>query len=128
MRYFDISGVRPEPGDPKTVTGRTTLRRMIGVSEHPGANVYRVEFEPRARTDWHLHTGPQLLLVVEGVCRFQKWGAAVQEARAGDLVSIGADEKHWHGAAPDAPMVHYAFNLDATTKWLEKVTDEQYQP
>jgi quercetin dioxygenase-like cupin family protein len=128
VKHYGVGGIEPETGDPKTFTGRTILRRMFDVTEHPSANVYRVEFSPRARTDWHLHTGPQLLLVVEGVCRFQKWGEPRQEARAGDLISIGANEKHWHGATPDAPMVHYAFNLESTTEWLEKVTDAQYEP
>ena len=35
--------------------------------------MYRVTFQPGARTAWHTHTGgPQILLVIEGSCRLQK--------------------------------------------------------
>ena len=126
MKLFQLASVSLEPGDAAHFTGQTTLTRMIGVAENPSVNVYRVVFEPRARTDWHTHSGPQLLLIVEGICRYQKWGEPVRDAAAGDLVSIAPNEKHWHGAAPDGRMVHYAFNLNAETSWMEKVSDGQY--
>ena len=51
----------------------------------------------------------------------------MREVTAGDTVSIAAGEKHWHGASPDTAMTHVAINLDATTEWLEPVTDEEYR-
>jgi quercetin dioxygenase-like cupin family protein len=126
VTLFQLTRLPLEPGDAAHFTGVSTLKRMIGVAEDPSVNVYRVEFEPRARTDWHAHSGPQLLLIVEGVCRYQKWGESVGEASVGDIVSIAPHDKHWHGAAPDRRMVHYAFNFNATTSWLEKVSDAEY--
>ena len=102
------------------------MARMDGVNASPDINVYRVTFQAGARTAWHTHTGPQLLLVVEGSCRLQKEGEAIQEVSAGGAVRIEPGERHWHGATPDAPMVHLAINIDATTAWFEHVTDEQY--
>jgi quercetin dioxygenase-like cupin family protein len=83
--------------------------------------VFRVEFEAGARTNWHAHTGVQILLITEGRGRVQKWGEAVQEVSAGDTVSIAPGEKHWHGAARDARMVHLAVNIDTATEWMEPV-------
>ena len=51
---------------------------------------------------------------------------AVQQAGVGSVVSIAPGERHWHGATSDAPATHVALNVDATTDWLEKVTDAQY--
>ena len=127
MQVFDLESFRAEPVDPANFTGDGTLVRMDGVCEEPAVNAYRVTFEPKTRTAWHTHTGTQLLLVVEGTCRFQKEGGAVQEVAAGGLVSIAPGERHWHGASPDARMVHVALNIDAATTWLEKVTDREYQ-
>ena len=90
-------------------------------SAAPHVPVFRVEFAPGARTHWHTHTGLQILLIVEGRGRVQTWGEPVREVHAGDTVSIAPGEKHWHGAARDARMVHLAVNIDATTTWMEPV-------
>ncbi len=126
MNVLHPAGLAVEPLDPTTFTGTGTLVRMVGVCQSPNINVLRVSFERRARTDWHAHSGPQLLLVIEGTCRFQRAGGPVQQVAAGGVVAIEPNEVHWHGATPDAPMTHVAVNVDAETSWLEKVTDEEY--
>src|SRR5437879_4085785 len=88
-----------------------------------------VRFEPRARTAWHTHPLGQTLHVVSGVGRVALWGGPVREIRAGDTVWIAPGEKHWHGAAPKAAMVHIAMQeaLDGShVTWMEHVTDAQY--
>ena len=53
----------------------------------------------------------------------------LQEIRPGDVVTIPAGVKHWHGAAPDTAMSHIAIQeaLDGkSADWMEKVSDEQY--
>ena len=126
MRIFRLRGQIQEPSDPNTFTGQAKLTRMTGVCDNPQVNVYRVDFKPGARTDWHTHSGPQLLLIVAGRCRFQKEGEPVQEADAGDVVCIEPDERHWHGASERSPTTHLAININARTVWLDKVNDEQY--
>jgi quercetin dioxygenase-like cupin family protein len=71
------------------------------------------------------------LIVTAGCGRVQRWGGPIEEIRPGDVVIIAPDEKHWHGAAPATAMTHIAIQetLDGrNVDWLEKVTDEQYQP
>ena len=90
----------------------------------------RVSFEPGARTAWHTHPLGQTLYVVSGIGRVQLWGGPVREIRAGDTVWIAPGEKHWHGASPNAAMVHIAMQeaLDGNhVTWLEHVSDAQYQ-
>jgi len=127
MQAFSLTGRPAEPVDPANFTGAGTLVRMDGVCERPLVNAYRVRFESRTRTHWHTHSGAQLLLVVEGTCRFQKEGEPVREIGTGGLVSIAPGERHWHGASRDAPMTHVALNIDATTTWLEVVTEPEYE-
>ena len=126
MKVFTLGALDSEPSDPNTFAGRARLTRMSDAAARPQTNVYRVAFEASARTNWHSHTGPQLLQILEGTCRFQKAGEPVQEAAAGDLISIEPGERHWHGAAPTGPMTHIAINIDAKSDWLEPVTDEEY--
>ena len=96
----------------------------------PGAGLFRVLFEPGARTNWHTHPEGQILYVLTGLGRIQKEGEGVLEIQSGDIVYIAPDEKHWHGAAPDTFMVHIAISpaleTDGATEWLEPVTDEDY--
>ena len=126
MRIRRLGDQTVEGSDPKTFTGEATLVRLNGLADNPGINAYRVAFQPRARTDWHTHSGTQLLIILDGVCRLQKDGDAVTEVTAGDVVSVGPGERHWHGASETGPMTHLAVNVASTTFWFEKVTDDEY--
>ena len=127
MRIRRLTEQTVEGSDPKTFTGEATLIRLNGLADDPGINAYRVAFQPRARTDWHTHSGIQLLIILDGVCRLQTDGGAVTEINAGDVVSIEPDERHWHGASDREPMTHLAVNVASTTSWFEKVTDDEYE-
>ena len=90
-----------------------------------------VTFEPGARTAWHTHPLGQTLIVTAGCGRVQRSGGPIEEIRPGDVVWFPPGEKHWHGAAPTTAMTHMAIqeNLDGkTVDWMEKVSDEQYNP
>jgi 4-carboxymuconolactone decarboxylase len=110
-----------EEADANTFTGRARIKRLGGADGKPGIRLYRVAFEPGARTHWHVHTGPQLLVVTEGRCAVQRWGGPIETADAGDIVHIAPGEKHWHGAGASAPAAHVAVNVDAQTTWMEPV-------
>jgi len=126
MKLFHAADHPVRPADVRHFTGSASVAHLERVVEDPPVNVYRVRFEPSARTAWHTHTGVQLLLVVEGCCRIQKAGEAIQEVAAGGAIRIEAGERHWHGATPDGPMTHLAVNIDTRTEWFEQVTDAEY--
>ena len=98
----------------------------------PGAGLFRVLFEPGARTNWHTHPEGQVLFVVTGAGRAGTEGGPVEEIEAGDVVFFAPSERHWHGAGPDTFMVHIAItpaiSTDGGTDWLEPVADEEYSP
>ena len=95
-----------------------------------GVGVFRVLFEPGARTNWHTHPEGQILYVVTGEGRAQQEGEPVVEIGPGDIVYFAPGEKHWHGAGLDTFMVHVAINpaniTSGGTDWMEPVTDEEY--
>ena len=46
-----------------------------------------------------------------------------------ELMTVPANVKHWHGAAPDSWFSHLAVEVDGvetSNEWLESVTDEEY--
>jgi len=96
--------------------------------ESPDIAVTRRRFDPAARTAWHSHPMGQLLLVQQGRLRMQKKGQAIKEVGPGESDFTGANVVHWHGAAADVPLVHVAVNMGGgPTRWLEKVTDQEYR-
>ena len=126
MEFFHAADDPPRPADVAHFTGAATVAQIHGLCTQPSVNLYRVTFQPSARTAWHSHTGVQVLLVIEGCCRVQKAGAPIQDVVAGGVVRIEPGERHWHGATPDSAMTHIALNFNATTAWFEKVSDREY--
>jgi quercetin dioxygenase-like cupin family protein len=124
-------GSRPtRRGPPDSFTGTVWQDPII---ETPAPAILRsglVRFEPGARTHWHTHPLGQTLAVLSGLGRVQSFGGKVREIRAGDVVWIPPNEKHWHGAGPNTLMVHVAMQeaLDGKhVTWMEPVNDEQYK-
>ncbi len=94
---------------------------------HGGAYV---TFEPQARTNWHSHPAGQHIIVTSGVGYYQEWGKPIQVIKAGDVVWVPINVKHWHGASKDIAMTHLVVtgaNQDGkNVDWLEAVSDKQY--
>ena len=98
----------------------------VAIQPTEGTNMSRIRFEAGARTNWHVHTAPQILLIEEGRGRWQEQGDAVKELPMGQPVLTKANLPHWHGAAPDQAAVQfsvYAGKLD----WQKPVTDAEYK-
>lgn len=95
--------VRPGPGE--NFTGDVWIEILFDPS-HAGGGF--VTFAAGSRTAWHAHPGGQTLVVTAGTGRVQRWDGALEEIRAGDVVTIPPGQKHWHGASPRAPMTHLA--------------------
>ena len=115
----------------KYFTGTTYLTRLSENDTTWNSSIANVTFEPGARTNWHKHSGGQILLVTAGEGRYQEKGQPVRILHKGDFVRIPLNVEHWHGAAPDSWFAHISIetNLpDNETTWLEPVTDEEYNP
>jgi quercetin dioxygenase-like cupin family protein len=128
MKVFRSSDAESIPTGPTSFTGRVRSRKLAADESTPShVHAYHVEFDTGARTHWHTHSGAQWLFVLDGRIRVQKWGETAHEVAAGDAVMIDPGAKHWHGAAPGARGTHLAVNVNATTEWLEPVSDKDYQ-
>lgn len=113
----------------KFFTGQTYLTMLNSNDPVFNAPVGNVTFEPGARTNWHRHSGGQILLVLAGEGRYQERGKAVQVLHKGDVVRIAPDIEHWHGAAPASWFTHISIETNAPQNqvtWLEEVTETEY--
>ena len=92
-----------------------------------------VTFEPKCRNNWHIHHatsgGGQILLCVDGRGWYREEGKPAVELHPGDVITIPANVKHWHGAAKDNWFSHIAVECpgeNTKTEWCEAVSDEEY--
>src|SRR5215210_5918406 len=129
MRIVTHNDTRTRPGPAKWFTGAVGMEASPA-GPSPDAGVFRVFFEPGARTNWHAHPEGQILFVLTGTCRVAREGKPPVDVETGGVVYFAPGERHWHGANPDSYMVHAAVNpaadSDGGTDWLDPVTDEQY--
>ena len=95
--------------------------------------VANVTFEPGCRNNWHIHHakkgGGQLLLCVDGEGWYQEEGKPAQSLKPGDVVTIPAEVKHWHGAKKGSWFSHLAIEVpgeETSNEWMEAVDDEAY--
>jgi quercetin dioxygenase-like cupin family protein len=126
MRVIRAEEMQSRRGAADKFAGAVWPDVMLEAQQPGGLAVYRVSFEPGARTQWHAHPGEQVLFVLAGNGRVQKWGEKGFEIGPGDIVHTAPGEKHWHGAGPKSFMIHIAITTGGSADWMGKVTDEEY--
>ena len=109
-------------------TGTAYLQPLIAADSLNATAVGNVTFEPGARSNWHLHPGGQILLVIDGVGYYQEKGQPKKVLRKGDAVKCPPNVPHWHGASADTAFVQVAITgrEKGETMWLEPVSDSVY--
>lgn len=88
--------------------------------------VATVMFGPGCRSRWHRHAKGTTLYVTEGRGVINARGEATNPVTLGDVIVVPPGEWHWHGAAPDSFLVHFAVTPEQPTEWGEPVTEQEY--
>jgi quercetin dioxygenase-like cupin family protein len=102
------------------VSNDSTYNTLVG-------NVY---FEKSARSNWHIHPGGQILIVLDGEGYHQLEGQPKQTMRKGDVIKCPPKVKHWHGATENSSLTQMYIlpnTENGIVTWLEPVTDDQYK-
>ena len=112
--------------------GQSYLKPLTVAGECP-VFLANVTFEPGCRNNWHIHKstkgGGQILICVDGEGWYQEEGKPAQSLKPGDVVTIPANVKHWHGAKKDSWFSHIAVEVpgeNTSNEWCEPVNDEEY--
>lgn len=111
-------------------TGNVWLTMLVESDTTFNTGIGNVTFEPKARTNWHYHSGGQILLVTDGLGYYQEKGKPIQLLHKGDVIKCSPNIEHWHGASPDSSLTHIAINPNTnkgSVVWLKPVTDEEYK-
>lgn len=125
-------------GEPNTAfakyfIGNSYLKPLTNSNE-TSIFIANVTFEPSCRNNWHIHKatsgGGQILLCVDGEGWYQEEGKEARSLKPGDVVTIPANVKHWHGAKKDSWFSHLAIEVpgeNTSNEWCEPVTDKEYE-
>ena len=102
---------------------------LIAADSLNTTSVGNVNFEPGARTKWHLHPGGQILLYTDGVGYYQEKGQPKKILHKGDVIKFPPNIQHWLGASIDPYFVQVAITntKNGAPVWLEAVTNEIYR-
>ena len=126
----NIKDLFPRGGENTAFAKYFVGQSYLNMLSTEGVAIGNVTFEPGCRNNWHIHhKGGQILLVTAGRGYYQEWGKEARELKAGDVVNIPPEVKHWHGAASDSWFQHIAVEVPAegaSNEWLEPVSDEDY--
>lgn len=103
------------------------------IAKTENISLANVTFEPGCRNNWHIHHatkgGGQILICTAGNGWYQEEGKVAQSLKPGDVVTIPANVKHWHGAKKNSWFSHIAVEVpgeDTSNEWCEPVNDEEY--
>src|SRR5262245_35386774 len=76
MQIFRHTSSPLRPADSASFVGPAQTKLLASHEVGDAVHLYRVEFAQGARTNWHTHSGPQWLFVIDGTIRIQQWGEA----------------------------------------------------
>ena len=106
MKVIRISDIEAQETTDKIFRGNVSIQRIIGKSEDE-LRVIVVNFSPGGVNVFHTHTFDQILYVTEGTGIVATDNEEIT-VTPGNIISIPAGEKHWHGATKDTTFSHIA--------------------
>ncbi len=106
MRVVHVDTAGRNAASAPIFVGRVETQTVVGdQSEH--LRLTEVTFRDGARNRLHVHATDQVLIVTagEGIVATRE---REESLRPGDVAFIPVGEPHWHGAAADRDMTHWA--------------------
>ena len=109
--------------------GNAWLYQMTSADSSNPTSVGTVTFEAGARTNWHLHPGGQILVIISGTGYYQEKDRTRRVVRKGDVIKCPPNVQHWHGGSKEEELVQIAITNTqrGPVIWLQPVTDEEYK-
>ncbi|GMN07605.1 hypothetical protein MTsPCn5_29940 [Croceitalea sp. MTPC5] len=106
--------------------GEAWLNFLIQEGDDIGYNITQATFGANATLDWHKHSTPQVLIVIEGRGYYQEKQKEPILLQKGDVVKCAKDTEHWHSSSKDSKVSYLAIYGNSPTVWTEKLTQEYY--
>jgi len=105
--------------------GEAWLNGLIRADENLNYNITKATFRANSTLDWHKHTSPQVLIIVDGKGYYQERGKEPVILKVGDVINCKKDTEHWHSSSKGNDVTYLAIYSGATT-WTEVLSQEAY--
>jgi len=89
-------------------------------------NITQATFSPNSTLDWHKHSSPQIIIIVEGEGYYQERGKEAVILKIGDVIRCEKGIEHWHTSTAENKVSYIAIYGSEPTIWTEKLTQEYY--
>jgi quercetin dioxygenase-like cupin family protein len=125
MKVVKMSEVKGEDksADGIFTGGKVEIQFLIGAGIEDLAKVpisaLQVNFSAGARTKFHVHTNPQILVVTKGTGKVATEDEEIT-VTPGTVIYFPPDENHWHGATDDSEFSHISITTPGETTWEGK--------
>ncbi|MEQ8714126.1 MAG: cupin domain-containing protein [Cyclobacteriaceae bacterium] len=106
--------------------GEAWLNALIEADDDFDQNITQATFSANSTLDWHKHSTPQVLVVLDGVGYYQERDKDAVVIKKGDVVMCEKDTEHWHTSSADNSVSYIAIYGKEPTIWTEKITREYY--
>ena len=107
--------------------GEAWLNALIHDDAELGYNITKATFKANSTLDWHKHSTPQVLIIVDGEAYYQERGKEAVVLKEGDIIKCERDLEHWHASTKGRDVTYLAlYGGGQPTIWTEVVTQEYY--
>jgi quercetin dioxygenase-like cupin family protein len=107
--------------------GEAWLNALIHDDAELGYNITKATFIANSTLDWHKHSTPQVLIIVDGEAYYQERGKEAVILKEGDVIKCPKDLEHWHASTKDSDVTYLAlYGGGQPTEWTKVVTQEYY--
>ena len=105
--------------------GEAWLNSLLRADGSLNYNITKATFKANSTLDWHKHTSPQVLVIVEGVGYYQEKGKDPIFIKTGDVLKCEPDTEHWHASSKEKDVTYLAI-YSGETIWTEVLSQEAY--
>jgi len=105
--------------------GEAWLNGLVRADGDLNYNITKAAFRANSTLDWHRHTTPQVLIVVEGQGYYQERGKDPVTMNVGDVITCPKETEHWHASSKDQDVTYLAI-YSGETIWTEVLAQEEY--
>ncbi|MEA3427585.1 MAG: cupin domain-containing protein [Bacteroidota bacterium] len=107
--------------------GEAWLNTLLQADGEINYNITKATFRANSTLDWHKHSSPQVLIILEGEAYYQERGKDAVVLKKGDVIKCNKEIEHWHTSTKENSVTYLAIYGGAQpTTWTEKLTQEYY--
>ncbi|MEY8022125.1 cupin domain-containing protein [Muriicola sp. SD30] len=128
MDYSVTSYLEPGNKAPNThYIGEAWLNSLLRADESFNYNITKAMFKANSTLDWHKHSSPQVLIIVEGEGYYQERGKDPIRMKEGDVIRCEKETEHWHSSSKEKDVTYLAiYGGTEPTTWTEVLSQDYY--